>query len=125
MKHKRGREEGLNLHDKRRKDTVRRKRAVVCMTLFFLLTPMVTTKQKSRTQTCDITKEEMEGKNRENEQTKIADRNPGKEITDTQSNQKTKVKMTRGSPHISIIALYINRLNSSNTWHRVERWIHK
>lgn len=59
----------------------------------------------------------------ENPHTKIANRK--KEIMELQSNQKTTVKMVVVSPHISIISLNVNRLNSPIKRHRVVGWIKK
>lgn len=47
----------------------------------------------------------------ENHQTKIANRNKGEKMK-IQSNQKTKDKMEVVIPHIPIIILNVNRLNS-------------
>lgn len=42
---------------------------------------------------------------------------------DIQRNQKTNNKMAVVSPHISIITLYVNAVNSTTQRHRVEGWI--
>uniref|UniRef100_A0A9L0RLY9 exodeoxyribonuclease III n=1 Tax=Equus caballus TaxID=9796 RepID=A0A9L0RLY9_HORSE len=47
----------------------------------------------------------------------------GQETKEMQENWKTSDKMAEFSPHISIITLNVNRLNSPIKRHRVTRWI--
>ena len=56
----------------------------------------------------------------------MADRNTGeKKTVERQSNQKTKDKMAVLSPHLSIITLNVNGLNSPIKRHGVVGWIKK
>ena len=47
----------------------------------------------------------------------------GRETKEMQQNQKTKDKMVALGPHVSIITLNVNGLNSSIKRHRVAGWI--
>lgn len=74
---------------------------------------MVTIKQKSRTETQNIKKEELEGEMIENHQTIIADRiTKGKKQWRYRATRNLKIKMAAVSPSLSIIILKVHRLNS-------------
>ena len=84
---------------------------------------MVTTHQRFRTEVHNIKQEEPEAKPTEANQRKHKYKD--KETMETPSYQKAKDKMAIRRPHISIITLNVNGLNSPIKRNRVADWIKK